>query len=127
MAGVALVAYSVLVSAASVSLVVFVPVLSGRSTLFLGGVVLLVVGFVALPLAFTGPARPGSPPPAPPVGSPLADIGADTAGVGGLLLIGPVPIFFGSWSRVSGRARWAAVVLGLSLLAGLLVVYLVVR
>jgi uncharacterized membrane protein len=126
-AGVSLVAYSVLVSAASVSLVVFVPVLSGRSTVFLGGVALLIVGFLTLPVAFAGPARPGTPPPSSPAASPLADEDAESAGVGGLLLIGPVPIFFGSWSRVSRRVRWAAVLLGVALLTGLLVVFLVAR
>ena len=126
-AGVVLVAYSVLVSAVSVSLVVFVPVLTGRSTAFLGGVALLVVGFLTLPLAFAFPAHPGTPSPASPAGSAQADEEVGSTGVGGLVLIGPVPIFFGSWSRVSRRARWAAVLLGVALLTGLLVVFLVAR
>ncbi|MGP8073976.1 MAG: TIGR00304 family membrane protein [Thermoplasmata archaeon] len=126
-AGVALVVYSVLVSAASVSLVVFVPVLTGRSTAFLGGVALLVVGFLTLPLTFAGPALPGTPSPASPAGSPQADEEVGPTGVGGLVLLGPVPIFFGSWSRVSRRVRWAAVLLGVAVLAGLLVVFLVAR
>ncbi|HLN50862.1 MAG: TIGR00304 family membrane protein [Thermoplasmata archaeon] len=126
-AGVALVVYSVLVSAASVSLVVFVPVLAGRSTAFLGGVALLAVGFLTLPLTFAGPTRPGTPSPASPAGSPQADEEVGPTGVGGLVLLGPVPIFFGSWSRVSRRVRWAAVLLGVAVLAGLLVVFLVAR
>ncbi len=113
-AGVALVALSVIQGGATVYLVVIVPVLSGSSLVFLLGVVLLICGFVALLFAFAAGGAEGalalqsedSTPGAVPSGG----------GVGGVVLIGPVPIVFGSWRGISRRARWALALLGAVLL-----------
>lgn len=114
-AGVALVAEAVARGAAEVSLVLIVPVVGGSSGEFLLGVVLLVAGIFALPWSLTGP-LPEAPPTAP---GREARSGAP-ASVGGLVLLGPVPIFFGSWGSASRRARWAVALLGAAVV-GLLV------
>jgi uncharacterized membrane protein len=111
-AGVALVAVSVVKGGANVALLVIVPVVSGSSLTFLLGVVLLVVGFLALPFAVaegwgeTPPALPSNGT-APPAGQ---------GGVGGVVLIGPVPIVFGSWKGISRRTRWWLALAGAVLL-----------
>ena len=97
---------------ASLALVVVVPVIFGASTEFFLGVVVLFFGFVTLPLAFgytfvTDEASEGQPP---------SRAEAPPEEVGGLLLIGPVPIFFGRWKHVSRRIRMAAVAVGAVLL-----------
>ncbi|MGP8158302.1 MAG: TIGR00304 family membrane protein [Thermoplasmata archaeon] len=104
-AGVVLVAVSVVEGGASVVLFVFVPVVSGSSLTFLLGVALLVVGFLSLPFALAEdwneapPALPSNGA-APPEGQ---------GGVGGVVLIGPIPIVFGSWKGISRRTRrWLA-------------------
>lgn len=117
-AGVALVADAVLHGRAALSLVVIVPVVSGSSAEFFLGVVLLVTGVFLLPLSLweLGEEEPAPPSELPP---PPASSGA-----GGLVLVGPVPIFFGSWRNVSRRTRWLVALVG-ALLLGLLVVGLV--
>jgi uncharacterized membrane protein len=108
-AGIALVADAVGRGGASVTLFAIVPVVTGSSVEFLFGVVLLLVGFVTLPLAFLAGAEPaGAPGPrAPPPHSE-----APPTEVGGLLLIGPVPIFFGRWQNVSRATKVAVAVAG---------------
>ncbi len=122
-AGVLLVADAVRRGAATLSLVVIVPVVSGSSSEFVLGVVALIAGIFLLPwLAWReqGAPDPG-PGPADPGESP--NPGA-TGGTGGLILVGPVPIFFGSWRRGSRRTRlWLALVGGVAF--ALLVVALV--
>jgi len=101
-AGVALIALSVAEGGASVGLVVVVPVVSGSSLLFLVGVLLLIVGFFALPFALA--ARWEEEPPLP---SPPSPARAEReGGVGGFVLIGPFPVVFGTWKGVSRRTRW---------------------
>lgn len=113
-AGIALVAWSVAEGGAAVDLVVFVPVVSGSSLAFLAGVLLLIVGFFSLPFTLaageyspsdaSGPEGPPSSPPTP------------SGGLGGFVLIGPVPILFGTWKGVSRRARWLLALVGAVLL-----------
>ncbi|MHB8352423.1 MAG: DUF131 domain-containing protein [Thermoplasmata archaeon] len=87
--GAALVLAAVASGAATVSLVVIVPVVTGSSALFGLGILSFVAGVLLLP--FTLPAAEDRPkvPTAP------AAAGGGTE-VGGLLLLGPLPIFFGS-------------------------------
>jgi len=119
-AGVALVVDAVVRGAASVALVAIIPVVSGTSAEFLLGVVLLLVGFLTLPLAFfsfeSAPLALAS------TGRP-AHSEAPTEEVGGLLLVGPVPIFFGSWSSVSMRTKVAVAVVGAVVLVVLVVAF----
>jgi uncharacterized protein (TIGR00304 family) len=102
LAGAIVIADAILRGAAAVSLIVVVPVVSGTSAEFLLGVVLLLVGFLTLPLAFYSVEL-----------ASLDDLRSDRVGhgqapaaeVGGMVLVGPVPIFFGSWKEVPRRTR----------------------
>jgi uncharacterized membrane protein len=126
-AGVALVADAVLRGGATVSLVVVVPVVSGDSAEFLLGIVALVAGFLSLPFLLGEAVDPGEPTLAsePPSAAPVPSEGPTT---GGLVLVGPVPIFFGSWRNVSTRTRWAVALVGALVLVLFLVgVWLALR
>lgn len=110
--GIALVVAAVATGGAQLELIVVVPVfVGGASALFLGGVVSIFVGIFLLPLAF------GSEEAEPSENSP-AEPGPTSPRSGGLVLIGPVPIFFGGWKNPGRRAYWVAVLVG----AGLVVV-----
>lgn len=111
-AGASLIVYSAIQGASSVALVIVFPVVSGSSVPFLLGVLLVFVGFFALPFALAhewdeGPRHaPSSPlPSAEPQG-----------GGGGFVLIGPIPILFGSWKKVGRRLRWLLALAGAILL-----------
>lgn len=119
-AGVLLIVLSVVEGGASVALFVFVPVVTGSSLAFLLGVALLLVGMFSLPFAIVErwEEEPGSPGPTPPM--PAAQ---GQGGVGGFVLIGPVPIVFGSWKNLSRRARGGLALLGALLLIFVLVVF----
>jgi uncharacterized membrane protein len=121
--GAALVVDAILHGRASLSLVVIVPVFSGSSAEFLLGVVFLVVGFFLLPLAIWEPSE-GELLSAPVEGPSVPPPSAGAAG-GGLVLIGPVPIFFGAWKNVSRRVRLLAALAGAVLLVVLVVGFLV--
>lgn len=118
-AGVALVALSIVEGGASVALLVIVPVISGSSLTFLLGVVLLVVGFLSLPFALAEEWG-GAPPSLPSSGT--AQTGGQGGG-GGFILIGPVPIVFGSWKGISRRTRWWLAFVGAVLLTVAFVVF----
>ncbi len=112
-AGVALIALSVAQGSAQVALIVIIPVISGSSAAFLAGVGLLVAGFVAFLFAFSGGWEEETPPPlAGSVPAPTSRSG----GAGGFVLIGPVPIVFGSWRGTSRRVRGLLALLGAALL-----------
>lgn len=116
-AGLALVALAVADGGASLALVVVLPVLYGRSLEFVAGVLLFVAGLFALPLTFGSvtPAEAG----------PEEDTTASSGGSGGLVLIGPVPILWGSWKGVSPRTRVLLAVLGGAILAAAVVLLFV--
>jgi uncharacterized membrane protein len=123
-AGVGLLVDAVARGGASVAVVVVVPVVFGASTEFLVGVVLLFFGLVSLPLALgyvfessvTEELRSSARTEVPP------------AEVGGLILLGPLPVFFGRWGPGSRRLRVAAAAVGGALLVVFLVwLYLVLR
>lgn len=111
LAGIALVVLAVIDGRATVSLVVIVPVVTGASGEFLLGVVLIVVGMFALPWALAEEREEDRPLP-----TPEAQPGSSPAS-GGLVLVGPVPIFFGSWRGVSRRTRWIVALVGTVVLA----------
>jgi uncharacterized protein (TIGR00304 family) len=107
-AGGALVAFSVADGGASVSLFVIIPVVSGSSLSFLLGVLLLFVGFLSLPFALASEEEDE-----PTVGDRATARSEESGGgFGGVVLVGPVPVVFGSWKRISHRARWVLAVLG---------------
>jgi len=113
-AGLGLVILSVLQGGASLAIVVIVPVLYGRSLEFLAGALLFVAGLFTLPLAFgtdVGPVTSRSE--AEPTPWP--------EGPGGLILLGPVPILFGSWKGVSTRTRGILAVIGSAIVVAAIV------
>jgi uncharacterized protein (TIGR00304 family) len=116
-AGAALLADATLHGRANLSLVVIVPVLSGGSGEFLLGVVLLLVGLFLLSWAFWEVAESptGVSPLEGPEGPETTPPGSGMVG-GGVVLIGPVPLFFGGWKNVSRRARLVAAVVGAAVL-----------
>ncbi|MGP8071515.1 MAG: TIGR00304 family membrane protein [Thermoplasmata archaeon] len=120
LAGAGLLVDAVLQGGASVALVVVVPVVFGGSVEFFLGVLLLFLGLVTLPwalgLSFDVETEESS--------TALRDR-APSAEVGGLILIGPVPIFFGRWRSVSRRTRLAVAALGGALVLLLVIVVLV--
>lgn len=112
-AGAALIADAVRRGEATLALVVVVPVVAGSSGEFLLGVVLVLVGFLSLPLLFLEARAPVAPLPAEP---PRAEGGSAGVG-GGFVLIGPVPIFFGGFRRLSRRVRLGIAVAAVLLFA----------
>ncbi len=109
--GIALVVLAVIEGRATVSLVVIVPVVTGASGAFLLGVVLIVAGMFALPWALADVRDEDRPLPTP------EDHPGSSPATGGLVLVGPVPIFFGSWRGVSRRTRWIVALAGTVVLA----------
>jgi uncharacterized protein (TIGR00304 family) len=111
--GVALVITSVLAGGASVSLLVVFPIVSGSSLAFVLGVVFLIVGFLSFPLTLgEGWERVPAQPSTASGNSKNAESSA-----GGFVLVGPVPIVFGSWKGISRRTRWWMALSGGVLLA----------
>ena len=117
-AGTALLVDAIARGTAHASLVLIVPVITGTSGEFLVGVLLVFVGLVLLPLLgagettvatrWTDPAEPGS--------GRLAS--------GGVVFVGPVPIFFGEWGKAVRRTYWWWVALASLLLSVALVAWL---
>ncbi|MCI4332405.1 MAG: hypothetical protein L3K01_01545 [Thermoplasmata archaeon] len=120
--GVALVVAAVATGAAHLELVVFVPVfVGGASALFLGGVLAIFLGLVLLPLAFgmefaLEPLGVDGPEGAPP-----------RSGSGGVVLVGPLPLFFGSWKSPSRISWWIAAGVGAAMVVAVLVLASLLR
>jgi len=112
LAAVVLIVLSVWEGGATVSLVLIFPVVSGSSLAFLIGVGLLIAGFVALFFDFVE----GSVEPEGPSSVPSSGASSGSGGAGGFVLIGPVPIVFGSWRGISRRNRWLLALVGAVLL-----------
>jgi uncharacterized membrane protein len=96
-AGAALVVYSVLRGLATVGILVVIPFVVGSSASLAVGVFLIAVGFLTLPFAFAevewededrSPVRSGS---------------SRTSGV---VVVGPIPFFFGTWRELP---RWVPI------------------
>ncbi len=100
--GLALVAVSVASGEAEVSLAVVFPIISGSDPLFLIGVALIVTGMLTGFALLFAPLR-GSEIQSEYLGQ--GDAGRGTEGkstkYGGVILIGPVPIAFGSSTRIA--------------------------
>ena len=114
--GIGLVALSVLRGDAQLFLVVIVPIVYGGSLLFVSGVLLFLAGIFLLPLAFE---------PAAEESVPTSDEGS-RIGTGGVVLIGPVPIFFGAWRTAPAWVKVLLAALGGAALIALVVVALLV-
>lgn len=111
--GAALLAESLSTGGARLYLLLVIPVVTGTTPLFGLSVVFLVLGLLFLPFVFAGEESPENP--TSPAQSPAASTTTETGSPGGLILIGPVPLFFGAWRRNPPISyRWA-VVLGVVL------------
>ena len=93
-AGLALVVAAVLTGEAEASLVVIIPVMSGSGPLMLGGVAMMILGFLSgfAVLASRG-LRSWEDGPAD---APRDGHGEKQKAYGGLIMVGPIPIAFGS-------------------------------
>jgi uncharacterized membrane protein len=109
--GIAAVVAALLTGGARAGIVVVFPVIFGGSGLFLVGILLLVAGFLTLPVSLGGRG--------------VAPNGTGNLTSGGLVLIGPVPIFWGSAGHASRRARLLAALAGGVLLVVAVVLALV--
>ena len=118
--GAVLVAAAVATGAAHLDLVVIIPVfVGGASALFVGGVLALFLGVMLLPLAFGAEwARPEE---------SLTGPRVPSSSVGGVVLIGPFPIFLGAWRHPRRRTFWLAVSVGAALVLAAIVLALVLR
>ncbi len=107
--GVILVAISVLTGEARVAIVIIIPVIYGAGVLMLGGILCVIAGFFLM--FYSGS-----------MGGPQNDeetTGQATAErkVGGVLMIGPIPIIFGSDKKTALiAAAIALIVMALTLL-----------
>jgi uncharacterized membrane protein len=97
--GAFLIAWAIATHQVTLYLLVILPVLTSSSPLFVAGILSIFFGVLA---AIVGTGFESGPEPTPSV-SPRAH--PSGSGVGGVILIGPVPIVFGSWSGLSRRAR----------------------
>ncbi|HYA54322.1 MAG TPA: DUF131 domain-containing protein [Thermoplasmata archaeon] len=121
LAGAACVALSIAEGGASIALVVVIPVISGSSAAFVVGVALVIAGFVAMLFAASAnwPEEPETAPPS--TGDTTATSTSQRSGsAGGFVLIGPVPIVFGSWRGISRRDRWLLALVGAAVLIAVL-------
>ena len=115
--GAALIVDAVLRGSAHAALILIVPVLTGGSLEFLVGVVLLFIGLLSLPLLSLASAMESEEEVEPSGGKPAS------TGSGGVVLIGPVPIFFGEWAGMRGKAYWWWVAVASFLCAAFLVAW----
>lgn len=112
LAGVALTVAGVLAGEVQVGLMLFfIPYLYGGS--WLGALAILMV-FLGILVLMVGPLIGARPRPSPaPIGEPEAQVPGAKGGFGGVVLIGPIPIVFGS----SGRAALIAMAVALAVVA----------
>ena len=119
-AGVAVIALAVATGEARVELVLIFPVFSGSSGLFLLGIVLILLSFIigfallAMMQAELLNAPDGS------VESKDIDKRRTETKYGGVVLIGPIPIAFGSERRIALAMLVAGIVVAVIILLGLL-------
>jgi uncharacterized membrane protein len=111
--GLALLVDALVRGSAQASIIVIVPVLSGSSPEFVVGTLLTFVGLFGMFLSSAGVTTVDEPVP-----------GRTESRSGGVVLIGPVPIFFGEWRRTGRHGFWGWVAAG-SIATALLVLLFV--
>lgn len=92
--GIGLVAISVLTGEARVALVVIIPVIYGGGVLLLGGILCVIAGLFLLFYSNNGAAAQDN-------GEADEERTEHERKIGGVLLIGPIPIIFGSDKRTA--------------------------
>jgi len=121
--GLATIVLAVRSGGASFGLLLIFPVVHGGSPWLALGSLLIFAGFVALGFVGSGGRAPGDTRPASSAGSPAADATPTTGG--GVVLVGPIPILFGSWKGdPTAYRRWAILGLVLTAVAVLAVFWL---
>jgi uncharacterized membrane protein len=111
-AGAALIVLAVLERTAQFALVVFVPVFFSTSWELPAGTLIVLAGIITALSAWGE--SPGA--------GPSDRNGRVESTAGGVVVIGPIPIFFGGARRLSRRTRWLVTILCVALFVGLLVV-----
>lgn len=112
--GVALIAGSLATGEGQLFLVLFIPVFTSVGLLGLAGMIALIAGIFLGMASFTRSGRlAGSEPPAQsPAQAPAAPGAGPAPRYGGVVMIGPIPLVFGSDARI---AKWM-MVLGIVLM-----------
>jgi len=113
--GVALIAWSLATGEGQLFLVLFIPVFTSGGLLGLAGMLALFAGIFLGMASFAGP-RPSfgdEPPVQSPAQAPAPPAAAPAPRYGGVVMVGPIPLVFGSDVRV---AKWM-MVLGIVLMA----------
>jgi uncharacterized membrane protein len=111
--GLALIADALLRGSAAASIVLIVPVLSGSSPEFVLGTLLTFLGLLALFLTAGTIELTGS----------ASSAEGATSRSGGVVLVGPVPIFFGEWRQMGRHGLWGWVAAGAIATAVLVLVF----
>ena len=113
--GLALIGLSLASGEGHLFLVLFVPVFTSGGLLGLAGMLALIAGIFLGVASFAGPRMPvGAEPPAQsPAQAPAPPAHAPAPRYGGVVMVGPIPLVFGSDARV---AKWM-MVLGIVLMA----------
>jgi uncharacterized protein (TIGR00304 family) len=115
--GLALIGYAIRSGTADLVLLVIFPVVSGSSPAFLLGVLLTFVGIVGLMLSLSVGASfvLDEEPEAAGDAAPSAPNRSSSSAAGGVVLLGPVPIFFGAAKPVGRKYYLLAVAVALVL------------
>jgi uncharacterized membrane protein len=111
--GFAFVVLAVATHAAQVALLFILPVVTGSSSSFLIGVVLIFVALFVMAAGWLPRSYPVDHAPRTDPNRPAPGPGT-TRATGGMILVGPIPIFFGSWSPARRRTYYAVVGLALT-------------
>ena len=113
--GVALIAWSLATGEGQLFLVLFIPVFTSGGVLGLAGIIALIAGVFLGMLSFAGPRLPaaGERPAQSPAQLPSPPGAVPAPRYGGVVMVGPIPLVFGSDARVT---KWM-MVLGIVLMA----------
>ncbi len=117
LAGVFMIGYAVANGEADVSLVIIFPVFSGSSGLFLLGILLLVASFF---VGFALLALPQSSAPEEEATKSIARSPKPKSQYGGVVLIGPIPIAFGSDKNIAMLMLAIGIILAVIFIGALL-------
>jgi uncharacterized membrane protein len=101
-------------------LLLVIPVVTGSSAWFLGGTASLLIGLILFAVGYPADRSEGGGPDGGDEESPDRDRAGSSGG--GVVLIGPIPIFFGGARQFADRYYWLALGAGAATFAAVLVV-----